>query len=69
LGAPIGLFPSGFLIKILYAFLFYPACISCMLHTHLVILYLIVLIMFHVKKDEEIKIQFFLNTYKIYYME
>jgi hypothetical protein len=42
LGLPIGLFPSGFLIRILYEFLFYPMRATCT--GHLIFLHLIILI-------------------------
>jgi hypothetical protein len=39
-----GLFPSGFLTKILYAFIISPMCGTC--HTHVILLDLITLIIF-----------------------
>jgi hypothetical protein len=42
LGLPSGLHPSAFPTNILYAFLFYPICVTC--PSHLILLHLIILI-------------------------
>lgn len=60
LGLSSSLFPSGFPIETLYAFLFYPMCATC--HVHLILRDLIILTMF----GEEYVMKFLKLYYSLY---